>query len=58
MSMQYIPHLNPFYIEKLGFAGVYLIFLFLIQIIDCGYSLELSEAVLTCTHNVCFELKY
>ena len=29
-----------FYIEKLGFAGVYLIFLFLIQNIHCGYSLE------------------
>ena len=29
-----------FYIEKLGFAGVYLFFLFLLQNIDCGYSLE------------------
>ena len=29
-----------FYIEKLGFAGVYLFFLFLFQNIDCGYSLE------------------
>ena len=38
------------YIEKLGFAGVYIIFLFLIQNIKhCG------EVVLTCTHNVCFE---
>ena len=34
-----LPH-NDFYIEKLGFAGVYLMFLFLIQYIDCGYSLE------------------
>ena len=25
---------------KLGFAGVYLFFLFLLQNIDCGYSLE------------------
>ena len=34
-------HLNPhFYIVKLGFAGVYLIFLFFIQNIHCGYSLE------------------
>ena len=40
------PH---FYIEKLGFAGVYLIFLFLIQNIHCGYSL---------VHNVCFEQNY
>ena len=31
------PH---FYTEKLGFAGVYLFFLFLFQNIDCGYSLE------------------
>ena len=33
------PH---FYIVKLGFAGVYLFFLFLLQNIDCGcgYSLE------------------
>ena len=31
------PH---FYIEKLGFTGVYIIFLFSAQKIDCGYSLE------------------
>ena len=31
------PH---FYIAKLGVAGVYLFFLFLLQNIDCGYSLE------------------
>ena len=31
------PH---FYIAKLGYAGVYLLFLFLLQNIDCGYSLE------------------
>ena len=31
------PH---FYIEKLGYAGVYLFFLLLLQNIDCGYSLE------------------
>ena len=31
------PH---FYTEKLGYAGVYLFFLFLLQNIDCGYSLE------------------
>ena len=34
------PH---FYIAKLGYAGVYLFFLFLLQNIDCGYSLELSR---------------
>ena len=42
MSMMYtctplIPH---FYLAKLRFAGVYLIFLFLIQNIHCRYSLE------------------
>ena len=29
-----------FYIAKLGYAGVYLFFLFLLQNIDCEYSLE------------------
>ena len=29
-----------FYIAKLGYAGVYLFFLFLLQNIDCGYSFE------------------
>ena len=50
------PH---FYIVKVGFTGVFIIFLFLLQNIDCGYSLEPPhEAVLTCTHNLCFEQKY
>ena len=40
---------------KLGFTGVYIIFLFLLKNIDCGYSLE---AVLTSTHNLYFEQKY
>ena len=35
-----------FYIEKLGFAGIYLFFLFLLQNI---------KAVQACTHNLCFE---
>ena len=35
-----IPPKPHFYIEKLGYAGVYLFFLFLLQNIDCGYSLE------------------
>ena len=34
------PH---FYIVKLGFTGVYIIFLFLLKDIDCGYSLELPR---------------
>ena len=41
----------PFYIVKLGLTGVYIIFLFLLLNIDCGYLLEKggNEAVLTCT---------
>ena len=34
------PH---FYIVKLGFTGVYIIFLVLLVNIDCGYSLELPR---------------
>ena len=49
------PH---FYIVKLGFIRVYIIFLISAQNIDCGYSLELSEAVLKSTHSLCFEQKY
>ena len=45
MSVQRIPPLRGstkphFYIAKLGYAGVYLFFLFLLQNIDCGYTLE------------------
>ena len=40
VRVMYTP-LNPhFYIAKLGYARVYLFFLFLPQNIDCGYSLE------------------
>ena len=35
--------LNPFYIVKLGFKGVYIIFLISAQNIDCGYLLELPQ---------------
>ena len=57
------PH---FYIVKLGFTEVYIIFLISAQKIDCEYSLEPphrggsneNEAVLTSTHNLCFEQKY
>ena len=63
------PH---FYLVELGFIGVYIIFLISTQNIGCGYSLEpprrggsneyqqsmfLAEAVLTSTHNLCFEQK-
>ena len=44
------PH---FYIVKLGFTGVYIIFLISAQNIDCGYSLEPPRR----THNLCFEQK-
>ena len=44
------PH---FYIVKLGFTGVYIIFLISAQNIDC----RIDEAVLTSTHNLCFEQK-
>ena len=50
------PH---FYKVKLGFTGVYIIFLISAQNIDRGYSLNrLDEAVLTSTHNLCFVQKY
>ena len=46
------PH---FYIVKLGFTGVYIIFLIFAQ----KHRLwVLGEAVLTSTHNLCFEQKY
>ena len=51
--------LNPFYIVKLGFTWVNIIFLISAQNIDCGFSLEPPrEAVQTITHNLCFEQKY
>ena len=34
-----------------------LYFSYFAQNIDCGYTLELSEAVLTSTHNLCFRAK-
>ena len=50
------PH---FYIVKLGFTGVYIIFVISAQNIDCEYSLNrLDEAVLTSTNNLCLEQKY
>ena len=53
---------NPTFIiekKKLGFAGVYLFFLFLLENIDVGTRKNhLGDAVLTCTHNQCFELTF
>ena len=40
MSVKCVPLKPHFYIAKLGNAGVYIFFLFLLQNIDCGYSLE------------------
>ena len=37
------PHKPHFYIVKLGFTGVYIIFLISGQNIDCGYTLELPH---------------
>ena len=34
------PHKPHFYVVKLEFTGVYIIFLISAQNIDCGYSLE------------------
>ena len=51
-----LTHCKPhFYAVKLGFTGVYLNFLFSAQ----KHRLwVLAEAVLTSTHNLCFEQKY
>ena len=50
------PH---FYIAKLGFTGVYIIFLVSAQNIDCGYSLEPPRRGGSNEyHNLCFEQKY
>ena len=44
ITKTYLYNLDPlkphFYIVKLGFTGVYIIFLILLKNIDCGYSLE------------------
>ena len=37
IHVMYTPLEPHFYIAKLGYAGVYLFFLFLLQNIDCGY---------------------
>ena len=40
MSVKCIPPHTPLLYSKSGVCGVYLFFLFLLQNIDCGYSLE------------------
>ena len=50
------PH---FCIVKLGFTGVYIIFLISVQNIDCGYSLEPPRRGGSNEyHNLCFVQKY
>ena len=50
------PH---FYIVKLEFTRVYIIFLIYAQNIDCGYSLEPPQrGVSNEYHNLCFEQNY
>ena len=52
-SGKHIHRLIPnFYIAKLGYAGVYLFFLFLLQNIDCGFSLEPTIYVLSKNKNM------
>ena len=40
MSVCFIPPYIQLFIVKLGFSGVYIIFLFMLENICCGYSLE------------------
>ena len=40
MSVKYIPHIPHFYIVKPRYKGIYLVLLFLLKNIDCGYLLE------------------
>ena len=49
------PH---FYIGKQGFTWVYIIFLISAQKHRLWVLVSLAEAVLTSTHNLCFEQKY
>ena len=49
------PH---FYIVKLGFTGVYIISLISAQKHRLWVLVRIVEAVLTSTHNLCFEQKY
>ena len=58
MPMNEYPLKPHFYIVKLGYAGVYLFFLFLLQNIDRGYSLEPPRRGGSNVYrNLCFEQK-
>ena len=58
VRVMYTP-LNPTFVQqKWGTQWYTYFFLFLLQNIDCGYSLEPpQQAVLTSTHNLCFGAK-
>ena len=59
MPIYFDPLKSHFYIVKLGFTGVYIIFLIFAQNIDCGYSLEPPRRGGSNEyHNLCFEQKY
>ena len=50
------PFKPDFYLVKVGFTGVCIIFLILLKIIDCGYSLEPPQwGGSNEYHNLCFE---
>ena len=53
-----IPLKPHFYIVKLGFTEVYIIFLISAQKHKLWVLVRTAEAVLTSTHNLCFEQKY
>ena len=54
IPIKFEPLKTHFYIVKLGFTEVYIMFLISALNIDCG----LVEAVLTSTHNLCFEQEH
>ena len=62
ITKTYLCNFNPlkphFYIVKLGFTGVYTIFLISAQKHRLWVLIRTAEAVLTSTHNLCFEQKY
>ena len=58
MPIKFGPLKPHFYIVKLGLQGYTLFFLFLLENIDCGYSLEPPRPGGTNEyHNLCFEQK-
>ena len=58
MSVKCIPLKLHFYLVKLGYTGVYIFFLFLLQNIDCGYSQVPTINVLSknIRNSICFKM--